>query len=65
MLYIFHRRYLHLDVGTLYRVIGLAYLEDPSAMPAVAELLVGSPLPDRMRVRGQTKRDNLVLQVGG
>ena len=24
-----NRRYLHLDEGTLYRVIGLVYLEDP------------------------------------
>jgi len=24
-----HRKYLHFDEGTLCRVIGLAYLEDP------------------------------------
>jgi hypothetical protein len=34
-------------------------------MPAVAKLLAGSPEPDRSRVRFQTKRDTLVLQVGG
>jgi hypothetical protein len=28
-------------------------------------LLVGSPKPDRSRVMTQTKRDTLVLQVGG
>jgi hypothetical protein len=28
-------------------------------------LLVGPPMPDRSRVTTQTKRDNLVLQVGG
>jgi hypothetical protein len=33
-------------------------------MPAVAKLLVGSPMPDRSRGRSQTKRDALVLQVG-
>jgi len=28
-------------------------------------LLVGPPMPDRSRVMTQTKRDTLVLQVGG
>jgi hypothetical protein len=28
-------------------------------------LLVGPPIPDRSRVMIQTKRDTLVLQVGG
>jgi hypothetical protein len=28
-------------------------------------LLVGPPIPDRSRVMTQTKRDTLVLQVGG
>ena len=35
-----------------------------SSLP-VAMLLVGPPLPNRMRVRSQTKRDTVVLQVGG
>jgi hypothetical protein len=35
------------------------------AMPAVAQLLVGSPKPDRSKGRSQTKRDTLALQVGG
>jgi hypothetical protein len=30
-----------------------------------AVLLVGPPMPDRSRVMTQTKRDTLVLQVGG
>jgi hypothetical protein len=34
-------------------------------MPAVAELLVGPPKRDRSKGRSQTKRDTLVLQVGG
>jgi len=34
-------------------------------MLAVAKLLVGPPMPDRPRVMTQTKRDYLVLQVGG
>jgi hypothetical protein len=37
----------------------------PRAMPAVALLLVGPPLPDRSKVMTHTKRDPLVLQVGG
>ena len=28
-------------------------------------LLVGPPMPDRSRVMTQTKRDTMVLQVGG
>jgi hypothetical protein len=36
----------------------------PRAMPAVALLPEGSPMPDRSRVMAQTKRDTLVLQVG-
>jgi hypothetical protein len=35
----------------------------PRAM--LAMLLVGPPMPDRSRVMTQTKRDTLVLQVGG
>ena len=35
--------------------LGLRTSRTPSAMPAVALLLVGSVLPDRMSVRGQTK----------
>jgi hypothetical protein len=33
------------------------------AVPAVAQLLVGSPMPDRSKAMIQTKRDILVLQV--
>jgi hypothetical protein len=33
-------------------------------MPAVALLLVGSPLPDRSKVMTQTKRDTLVPRLG-
>jgi hypothetical protein len=35
------------------------------AMPAVAYLLAGLPMPDRSKMMTQTKRDTLVLQVGG
>jgi hypothetical protein len=35
------------------------------AMPAVVERLVGPPMPERSKGRVQTKRDTLVLQVGG
>jgi len=35
------------------------------SMLAVAYLLVGPSMPDRSRVMTQTKRDTLVLQVGG
>jgi hypothetical protein len=35
------------------------------AMLTVAQLLVGSPIPDRSKVIAQTKGDTLVLQVGG
>jgi hypothetical protein len=35
------------------------------AMPAVAWLLAGPPMPDRSKVVTQVKRDTLVLQVGG
>ena len=34
------------------------------AMSAGAMLLVGSPMPDRSKGRGETKSDPLVLQVG-
>ena len=34
------------------------------AMPAGALLLIGPPMPDRSKVRGQTKSDPLALQVG-
>jgi hypothetical protein len=37
----------------------------PRAMPAVALILVEPPLLDRSKVMTQTKRDTLVLQVGG
>jgi hypothetical protein len=58
------RRYLHLDEGTLYRVIGIAYLEDPECYTGGSVANDWAPLPDRIRVRGQTKRDTLVLQLG-
>jgi len=58
------RRYLHLDEGTLYRVIGLAYFENPECYAGGSVANGRVPLPDRMRVRGQTKRDSLVLQLG-
>jgi hypothetical protein len=35
------------------------------AMPVVAFLLVGSPMPDRSRGRSRMKRVTLALQVGG
>jgi hypothetical protein len=35
------------------------------ANPMVAKLLAGSPKQDRSKVMAQTKRDTLVLQVGG
>jgi hypothetical protein len=34
------------------------------AMPAVAQLLFGSPMPDRSKVVIQTKMSTLALQVG-
>jgi hypothetical protein len=34
------------------------------AMMEVAQLLVGSPMPDRSKVMTQTKRDTLLLWVG-
>jgi hypothetical protein len=46
-------------------VVDLSAPETLRVMPAVAELLVGAPMPDRSRGRNQTKRDILVLQVGG
>ena len=35
------------------------------AMPAVTYLLAGFPKPDGPKRKDQTKRDTLVLQVGG
>jgi hypothetical protein len=37
----------------------------PRAMLAVAYATGRAPMPDRSRVMTQTKRDTLVLQVGG
>jgi hypothetical protein len=51
-------------VSTLMLWEGLSGQIIPRAMPAVALLLVGPPLPDRSKVMTQTKRDTLVLQVG-
>jgi hypothetical protein len=42
-----NRRYLHLDEGTLYRVIGLAYLEDPECYAG------GSVATGRVTLAGQ------------
>jgi hypothetical protein len=53
------------NVSTLSWWWGLSAPKTLRAMPAVAYLLVGSPMPDRSRGRSQTKRDILVLQVGG
>jgi len=41
------RRYLHLDEGTLYRVIGLAYLEEPECSAG------GSIATGRVSLAGQ------------
>jgi hypothetical protein len=45
-------------------VVGLAWSNDPEAMLSVAQLLVGPPMPDRLNVMTQTKRNTLILQVG-
>ena len=39
-----NRRYLRLDEGTLYRVIGLAYLEDPECCAGGSIATVRVPL---------------------
>jgi hypothetical protein len=52
-------------VSTLSCWWSLSVPETLRAMPAVAWLLFGAPVPDRSRGRSQTKRDTLVLQVGG
>jgi hypothetical protein len=52
-------------VSTLSWWWGLSAPETLRAMAAVAQLLVGAPVLDRSRGRNQTKRDTLVLQVGG
>ena len=52
-------------VSTLAWWEGLSGCLISRAKPAVVCLLVGSPLPDRLRLRTQMKRDTLVLQVGG
>jgi len=44
---ILNRRYLHLDEGTLYRVIGLVYLEDPERYAG------GSVATGRVSLAGQ------------
>jgi hypothetical protein len=46
-------------------LLGQGAQMNPKAMPAAAQLLAGPPIPDRFRGRCQTKRDTLVLQVGG
>jgi hypothetical protein len=35
------------------------------AKPAVAQLLAGTPMPDRSKVMTQIKRDTLILQFAG
>jgi hypothetical protein len=52
-------------VSTLSWWWGLSAPETLRAMLVVALLLVGSPMLDRSRGRSQTKRDTLVLKVGG
>jgi hypothetical protein len=49
------RRYPYFDI-----VVGLVWSYDPKSYA-----MVGPPMPDRSRVITQTKRDTLVLQVGG
>jgi hypothetical protein len=53
------------DIPTLALWWGLRGQMILRAMPAVALLLAGSPLPDRSKVMTQTKRDTLFLQVEG
>jgi hypothetical protein len=52
-------------VSTLSWWWGLSAPETLRAMPAVAYLLVESLMLDMSRGRSQTKKDTLVLQVGG
>ena len=44
---------------------GLSVLRPVRAMPAVAQLPAGAAKPDGPKRKDQTKRDTLVLQVGG
>jgi hypothetical protein len=46
-------------------VVGLVLSHDPESYAGGRLLLVGPPMPDRSRVMTQTKKDTLVLQVGG
>jgi hypothetical protein len=55
-----HRRYPYFDI-----VMGLMGSNDPESDAGGSELLAGSPFPDRSKMMIQTKRGNLVLQVGG
>jgi hypothetical protein len=52
-------------MSTLLGWWGLSAPETLRVMPAVAQLLVESFMPDRSRGRNQTKRDTMVLQVDG
>jgi hypothetical protein len=45
--------------------MGLERSKNPKSYAGGSLLLVKSPLPDRSKVMTQTKRGNLVLQVGG
>jgi hypothetical protein len=40
-------------------------IKSPESCAGSSVVLVGRPLPDRSKVMTQTKRDTLVLQVGG
>ena len=46
-------------------VVGLVRSRDPESHAGCSLLLVGSAMADRSEVMAQTKRGNLVLQVGG
>ena len=58
-------KYLHLDEDIFCRVRRLARCNDPESYAGGSVVLVGPPLPDRSKESTQTKRDTLVLQVGG
>jgi hypothetical protein len=47
-----NRRYLHLDEGTLYRVIGLAHLQDPECYAG------GSVATVRVSLAGQDEGES-------
>jgi len=55
-----HRRYLYFDV-----VVGLAWSNDPESCAGRSDAAGMASRARRVRVMTQTKRDTLVLQVGG